>query len=226
MATGLERTAVDPMTGRVGRSPKIPQGVTRTAVDPLQALLRQSAEFPQYGALVDYLSARRMMPPIEQRPMGVSGSFDVNSIFGRSLPRTGVVNIGMRSGPDTVVHELTHAADNQLASQYTELLNKRGELTPAERQFMQAFEKLSYDKFGRDKAFPRKTLAEKLDPEWVKKEREYRSTNAELPAWAMGATVEPRDDYSPPLHLNPTLATEFLMLMELARRAQPVIPGR
>ena len=194
--------------------------------DPLQSLLRESAEYPQYGELVDYLSARRMMPPIQQRPMGVSGSFDVNSFFGNTLPKTGVVNVGTRAGPDTVVHELTHAADKQLASQYHELLNKRGKLTPAEQQFMRAFEKLSYDKFGREKAFPRKTLAEKLDPTWVEKQRDYRATNAELPAWAMGATIAPRDDYSPPVHLNPSLATEFSILLDLARKAQPVIPGR
>ena len=203
-----------------------PTNALARQTDPLQSLLRESADYPQYGELVDYLSARRMMPPINQRPMGVSGSFDVNSFFGRSLPKTGVVNVGMRAGPDTVVHELTHAADNQIASQYHELLNKRGDLTPAERQFMQAFEKLSYDKFGRDKAFPRKTLAEKLDPAWVEKQRDYRATNAELPAWAMGATIAPRDDYRPPLHLNPSLATEFSVLLDLARKAQPVIPGR
>lgn len=209
-------------------APRPKNAMVRQA-NPLQSLLRESAEYPQYGELVGYLAARRMMPPIEQRPMGVSGSFDVNSFFGRSLPKTGVVNVGMRAGPDTVVHELTHAADNQLASQYTELLNKRGKLTPAEQQFMQAFEKLSYDRFGRDKAFPRKTLAEKLDPAWVEKQREYRSTNAELPAWAMGATIEPRDDYSPPLHLNPTLASEFSMLLDMAnrlQRSQPVTDKR
>jgi hypothetical protein len=210
-------------------APKPKNAMVRQS-DPLQSLLRESAEYPQYGELVGYLAARRMMPPITMGgTRGATGVFEQNSIFSDHLPKTGAVKVSYRAEPSTVVHELTHAADDQLTSQYYELLNKRGKLTPAEQQYMQAFEKLSYDRFGRDKAFPRKTLAEKLNPEWVKKEREYRSTNVELPAWAMGATIEPRDDYSPPLHLNPTLASEFSMLLDMAnrlQRSQPVTDKR
>jgi hypothetical protein len=193
--------------------------------DPLQSLLRESAEYPQYGELVGYLAARRMMPPISMGgTRGATGVFEQNSIFSDELPKTGAIKVSYRADPSTVVHELTHAADDQLTSQYYELLNKRDKLTPPERQFMQAFEKLSYDRYGRDKAYPRKTLAEKLDPAWAKKQRDYRSSNVELPAWAMGATVEPRDDYRPPLHLNPTLASEFTILMDMANRLQKSKP--
>lgn len=227
MATGLERTAVNPMTGQPAQISQSRQGVSRTAVDPLPALLRQAAEFEAYSALVDYLSARRMMPLIQQRPMGdVSGSFETNSFFGNDLPKTGVVNVGLRAGPSTVVHELTHAADSQLDAQYAELKRKRGGLTQSEKQFMQAYEKLAYDRFSRDKGLPRRALAEKLDPSWAKKEGEYRATNRELAAWGMGSTVEPDRFFNQPLHLDPTLATEFRILMDLARKAQPVIPGR
>ena len=39
--------------------------------DPLQTLLKQAAETPQYGDLVEYLSSRRMMPPISlDKPFG------------------------------------------------------------------------------------------------------------------------------------------------------------
>lgn len=191
----------------------------------MQSLLRESAEYPQYGELVDYLSARRMMPPITMGgTRGAAGVFEQNSIFSDVLPKTGAVKVSFTANPSTVVHELTHAADDQLTSQYYELLNKRGKLTPTEQQYMQAFEKLSYDKFSRDKAFPRKTLAEKLDPAWAQKQSDYRATNTELPAWAMGATIEPRDDYRPPLHLNPSLATEFSILLDMAKRLQKSQP--
>lgn len=193
--------------------------------DPLQSLLRETAEYPQYGELVDYLSSRRMMPPISMGGTGgASGVFENNSVFGRELPKTGVVKVGYAADPSTVVHELTHAADTQINSQYYELLNKRGKLTPAEQQFMQAFEKLSYDRFGRDKAFPRKTLAEKLDPAWAKKHSDYRATNRELPAWGMGATVTPDDAYDRPLHLDPTMASEFSILLDMANRLQKSKP--
>jgi len=203
-----------------------PQNALTRQADPMQALLRQSAEYPQYGELVDYLSARRMMPPISMggTPGGV---FEQNSFFGSELPKTGVVKVGYNSGPSTVVHELTHATDTQISSQYYELKNKRGNLTPAERQFMQAFEKLAYNPFGRgNKALPRRALAEKLDPAWAKKHSDYRATNRELPAWAMGATVDPSEsrEYSAPLHLDPTLATEFSILLDMARKLQKSQP--
>ena len=227
MATGLEQTAANPMTGRPAQVLQSRQGAFNTASDPLQTLLRQASEFEAYTALVDYLAARRMMPTIKQRPMGnMSGSFQTNSFFGNNLPKTGVVNVGLRAGPGTVIHELTHAANRQIELQYFELKNKRGDLTEAEKKFMQAYEKLAYDQFGRDKALPRRVLAEKLDPTWAKKEEEYRATNEELPAWGMEFTVEPDRSYNQPLHLDPTLATEFRILMDLARKAQPVIPGR
>ena len=228
MATGLEHTARSPLTGQTGGKPSSNRrGVASTAVDPLQALLRQSAEYPQYGELVDYLSARRMMPPISMGGTGGANAvFESNSIFGNSLPKTGAIKVGYNVGPSTVVHEITHAADKQISSQYYELLNKRGDLTPLEKQFMQVYEKLSYDRFGRDKAFPRKTLAEKLNPEWAKNQNDYRATNVELPAWAMGATVNPSDsrEYNAPLHLDPTLATEFSILLDIANRLQKTRP--
>ena len=193
--------------------------------DRLQALLRETAGSPQYGALVDYLTARRMMPPIEIEGFD-GGAFHRNSFFGSRLPRTGVVTVGYRSGPGTVVHELTHAADSQLDAQYYEVKEKaaRGKITPAEQQFVQAYEKLAYNRFAKD--LPRLEMAKRLGPEWAKKESDYRATNRELPAWGMGGTVSPNTDYPAPLHLDPTMATEFSVLMDLARRAQPVIPGR
>ena len=206
-------------------APKPKNAMVRQA-DPLQSLLRETAEYPQYGELVGYLSSRRMMPPISiGKTGGASGVFESNSIFGSELPKTGVVKVGYGAGPSTVVHELTHAADTQISSQYYELKNKRGDLTPEERQFMRAFEKLAYDPFGRgDKALPRRTLAEKLDPAWAKKHSDYRATNRELPAWGMGATVTPDDAYGRPLHLDPTMASEFSILLDMANRLQKSKP--
>lgn len=194
--------------------------------DPLQTLLKQAAETPQYRDLVEYLSSRRMMPPISlDKPFG-GGVFERDSFFSDSLPKTGVVKIGYGAGPSTLVHELTHAADNQIHQQYFQLKNKRGELTPAEQQFMQAYEKLSYNSTRRnpDESLVRESLARKLDPEWAKKNRAYRASNTELPAWGMGFAVEPRRDYDQPLHLDPTMATEFSILLDMANRLQKSQP--
>lgn len=196
----------------------------------LVTLLTQAATSPQYGALVDYLTARRMLPPISLGGTGgASGAFEFNTFFGNDLPKTGVVKVGYGEGPNTLVHELTHAADRQINSQYYELKDKRGDLTPAEQQFMQAYERLRHkspsfsDKSVIDQ---RKNMAEKLDPTWAAKNSDYRGSNVELPAWGMGSTMYPNYDSPAPRHLDPTMATEFSILMDLARRAQPVIPGR
>lgn len=196
----------------------------------LQELLTQAAVSPQYGALVDYLTARRMLPPISLGGTGsASGAFESNTFFSNNLPKTGVVKVGYGVGPSTLVHELTHAADRQINSQYYELKNKRGDLTPAEQQFMQAYERLSHKSpsfSDRSVVDQRKNMAEKLAPTWAAKNSDYRATNVELPAWGMGSTVYPNYDSPAPRHLDPTMATEFSILMDLARRAQPVIPGR
>ena len=206
-------------------APRSRNALASRGPDRLQALLKEAAGSPEYGALVDYLSARRMMPPIQIEGFD-GGAFHRNSFFGDRLPRTGVITVGYRSDPSTVVHELTHAADSQLDAQYNEIKEKavRGKITPTEQQFIRAYEKLAYNRFAKD--LPRLEMAKRLAPEWAKKESDYRATNRELPAWGMGGTVTPNTDYPAPLHLDPTMATEFQILMDLARRAQPVIPGR
>ena len=112
------------------------------------------------------------------------------------------------------------------AAAFLRILNKRGELTPAEQQFTQAYEKLVYNSARRnpDESLARESLARRLDPEWAKKNRAYRASNVELPAWGMGFAVEPRRDYDQPLHLDPTMATEFSILLDMANRLQKSQP--
>ena len=192
------------------------------------ALLRDAAEYPQYGRLVEYLSARRMMPPIHQKSLGDSGEFKYDTFFGE-LPRTGVVNVSLSSGPSTVVHELTHAADRQLSWQYNELKNKKRQqdLSPVELQFMDAYEKLIYNPgamFGKRPEETRTKTATSLAPEWAKQKSDYRSTGGELSAFGMGSSVAPNARNPAPLHVDPTYASEFEVLLDLANRAQQKQP--
>jgi len=189
-----------------------------------QQLLREAANYPQYGETVDYLAARRMMPPINVE-FGATPSFSQN-LWGNDLPRTGVVTVGTTSRPASLVHELTHAADTQLEQQYTAISRKRN-LSPLEAQFKQAYEKLVYnpalrlDKGQIDK-YPRSALAKRLAPEWAAKEKNYRSSERELPAWGVASTIDPSNTayYNAPMHLDPTMATEFSILMDLGNRLQ------
>ncbi len=214
--------------------------------DPMQQLLKQSAETPQYGELVDYLSARRAMPPIQffhERDRRVplrsnapsdgwtSGMFISPGIMNgyQFVPQTGQVLVSQGVNPSTVVHELTHAADSQLINQYYNILRKnRGaftQLTPLERQFKDAYEKLysAPNKFFEPKNIERdqrRIMAKKLGEDWAEAKSNYRSTSRELSAFGMGNVTQPKRELDAPQHLDPTMATEFSVLLDLANRLQ------
>jgi hypothetical protein len=215
-------------------TPKAQNSLVRQT-DEVQDLLYRAAQFPQYGELVDYLSARRMMPPIETQFMApYKGMFHQNPLIGGPLPKTGKITIRSGGEASTVIHELTHAADAQINNQYYELKqqeNQGKELSPVQKQFVDAFEKMVRKVSGipgwRLREYNRAKTAEKLAPDWLKQQRGYRSSDDELPAFGMGNTVHSTKKWpDAPPHVDPTYATEFSVLMDLARRAQPVIPGR
>ena len=197
--------------------------------DPLQSLLVETAAYPQYGDLVGYLSSRRMMPPIEIRHPAGGGSFEYALLPSKDIPVTGVVSAG---APSSVVHELTHAAQRQMSGQYGRLKKKSNkELVPEEQQFIEAYEKLIFtpSESGKKFDFTDRKVAQNIAPEWVKKNADYRASGSELQAFGMGSTISPNIRNPAPLHIDPTYATEFSILLDLAKRAQkhqPFTPGR
>lgn len=207
-----------------------PQNALARQADPLQSLLKEAASYPQYGELVDYLSSRRMMPPIQQK-YGSSSSFVTPGFYKDqdSPPATGIVKIAEGETPNAVVHELTHAAQRQMQSQYFELKDKarKTKLTPLDQQFIQAYEKLIFDKgafFGRKPSITQLETAQRIAPQWTKDRSDYRATADELAAWGMGSAVRPNLDSPAPLHIDPTYATEFSVLLDIARRLQKSQP--
>ena len=194
---------------------------------PLDKLLTASAKYPQYQDLTGYLNSRNMMPPMNMAYLGsdTAGEFKRNNFFNQNLPETGVVNFNYGAEPSTVVHELTHAADRQLKDQYLNLKHNKSNLSPEEEQFVAAYQKLSQNTnpmvFGL-KRYPKEELANYLSPEWNKKNQRYRASEPELPAWGMASTIDSKDsrEYNAPLHLDPTMATEFSILMNMAHRLQ------
>jgi hypothetical protein len=209
--------------------------------NPVQFLMQLASERPEYAALAEYLQSRNAMPPIafDFLPSGSSGQFVQRGFFSdSSVPATGKVNLSdsflrRSSSPEnaipTLTHELTHASQKEMDAQrrQKDVVDQQ-----AKQQFLEGHAKLSYDRYKKGRAaFAENSLANKLDPQWTAENEGYRASNQELPAWAMGAVANrnPRflyDPFNTPAHLNPTLATERQILLDLATRDARANPNK
>lgn len=114
------------------------------ARNTLPQLLKQTAEFPQYGALVEYLTARRRLPMMQYGGV-IDPEATAEFQTGAKLPITGQVAMRNSADPNTVVHELTHAAQRQMNFQWSTLASQPDRnLTPDQLRFKQAYEKLVF----------------------------------------------------------------------------------
>ena len=209
----LRQTAVSPHTMQGGQA-LAPRGLAATAMDPLRRLLQQAAENQQYRDMVQYLSAQGMMPPMSY---GDTTRGDWVGVYqrGPGLPKSGVIKFADDATPRSAAHELTHAADYAIQDQYKSLKDKKGELTPLEKQFMDGYEKLVGRNFSK-----RREVVERMAPDWSYFNKSYRSSGPELAAHGIGSTVWPYQENPAPLHVDPTYATEFAVLLDLANRLQ------
>jgi hypothetical protein len=209
--------------------------------NPMQYLMQLASERPEYAALAQYLTSRSAMPPVafDYLPSGNTGRFTSRGFFSNgSIPTTGMVTLSDRflnrgydptNAVPSLTHELTHAAQNEMDYQ-----KRQKEIADpqAKQQFLEAYSKLGYDATKRSRAaFAQNALANRLNPEWTAKNEGYRASAGELPAWAMGdvANRNPLNDYDPygtPAHLNPTLATEYQILLDLATRDAKANPNK
>jgi hypothetical protein len=209
--------------------------------NPVQFLMQLASERPEYAALTEYLQSRNAMPPIafDFLPSGATGQFVQRGFFSDgSVPATGKVTLSdayVRRGlsPEsaipTLTHELTHATQKEMDTQrrQKDVVDQQ-----AKQQFLEGHAKLSYDRYKKGRAaFAENSLANKLDPQWTAENEAYRASNQELPAWAMGAVANrnprvPYDPYNAPAHLNPTLATERQILLDLATRDARANPNK
>jgi hypothetical protein len=201
--------------------------------DPLQELLTKAAAYSQYNDLVNFLTSRQAMPEIKQEYLGPfrAGEFVYNGFDG-----PGRIGLSYGAEPSTLVHELTHAADRQLGNMSYDLeqrhrmetpffdrLMGRSSLTPEEQRFVLARKKLDFD-VNKNRSdpnkFPKQEFVNRLAPEWARKNYDYRANDKELSAYGMGGTVSPNVYNAAPLHIDPTMATEFSIMLDLAQRAQ------
>ena len=197
------------------------------SVNERNRLLQQSSAYPEYGQLVNFLTERRMLPAIEMQPLTNAYGQFTSPTFPKDADQQGVIGLSDRqvsyAQPRTVIHELSHAAHRQMDNLNKELLNKSN-LSPLEQQFIDNYKKIMFNPEGTYKDFskqPAQQFVNKLVPEWLKKNIGYRSSPTELIGHAMGnaATVD-NVESSAPLHVDPTIATEFGILLDLANKVQ------
>lgn len=196
----------------------------------LDNLLEKALQVPEVAKTLAYLKARERTPEIKVGYLGegTAGEFEHNfeGKGGKVTLSSGYENYEGKPSPAalaTLVHELTHAQQQQFGNQYVEEKRRLpGTYGPNSTQFTDAYQKLvtNLDKpyEQRGEAF---NLAKKLDPAWAAKEQDYRASFAELPAFAVGNMINPREVNRPgPPHLDATLATEQAILQELAMRGK------
>lgn len=153
----------------------------------------------------------------EPLPPNVGGMFD--AFVG---PR-GAIFVSPLGGPATFTHEMAHAADYNMGKLYRQAsAAKEQKSNPAAQQFAEAYEKLIGKTPSQEK---RAEGARALATEWfdeLEKQKAYRNYPPELTAFAMeNAIGGDRGQLTPqraPLHVDPTLATEFTLLTDLAQK--------
>jgi hypothetical protein len=188
--------------------------------DKIRLMRQIASEQPQYQELADYLMARSAMPPVKEGylPGDANAEYSRNTMFGRELPATGEVTINYGSNdPNSLIHELTHAAHYQMGRQYRQEGAKDAE---AKQRFKDAYDRLLRTNeqglvgFAAPTVFQTEAMASRLAPDWTKKNSRYRSSVSELPAFAMGN----QGAKGAPAHVDPTLSTEFRVLLDMALR--------
>ena len=183
--------------------------MAREYQDPIIDTMKKAGGIPEYQQMMDYLMTRRAVPEMRTRYLGdgVNGQFQ----YGGELPSRGKLTMSEGAGVNTLVHEVTHAAERQMVNQYFEDTRSNAFFVPASTQFSNAFNKVRLSSDSGD-------MTRILAPAWQKKESDYRATIGEAFAFGVANSVAPKNlNLRPaPPHVDATMATEFLILLVLA----------
>ena len=154
--------------------------------------------------LLEYLSGRGATPKISYAPLLQEG------VLGQRSKTTGDITIDPNVGPGVLSHELTHSAQSEMVMQAVQ-----------DPVFRKIYEQLYGAKGSGDKTVE---TARALAPAWTDNpvNAAYRTTPRELQAFGVGMSPQPdaRYEVRAPLHVDPTIATEFMILLDAAIRSQ------
>lgn len=190
----------------------------------LTKILQAASDNPEYQSIANYLMARRAMPEMQIGGTSAYGSFTTPALFsGNKVPDRGLLKLNENSryvNPSavapTMLHESTHAAERQMIKQYYELKDKPNK-TDLEKQFLGNFQKI----IGSQDAEITNWI-KKIVPEFANKESGYRTRSNEALAFGVqnAAFKDTASSYQAPPHIDPTIATQFQLLLDQAQRVQ------
>ena len=173
-----------------------------------------------YRAMLEYLQSRDAVPDVETGylPYGTDAVFSTTKLpIGSGTIKINKDIVGSKYkggiGPSTLTHEMTHAADRQLEQQASE----QSGLFSKGNKFTEAYEKMVGSGGMRD-GKKRTELARKISPKFVLQNEDYRATPYEIAAHGVGNYAGPTTADDAPPHVDATAATEFQILLDLARR--------
>lgn len=188
----------------------------------LVKILQAASDNPEYQAIANYLMARRAMPEMQMGGTNSYGSFATPGLFssgqipdrGRIRLNQGYVNVPPAEGASTLTHEATHAAERQMIKQYYELKDKPNK-TDLEKQFLGNFQKI----IGSSEPQINKWL-KTVVPSFATDKADYRAKSNEALAFGVENSSFNNNISNAPAHIDPTIATQFQLLLDQAQRVQ------
>ena len=195
--------------------------------DFIKSIKNKAEQNEDYRAMLEYLKSRDAVPDVRtgNLPYGIDAVFSSMKLpfvggVGRGdikLNRdlAGLTELDWKKdiGPSTLAHEMAHAADRQFeqqAGEQTGIFSKGNNFTDAYGKLVGSG--------GMREGRRRRDLALKYHPEWAAANRDYRSTPYEIAAHGVGKYAGPTTADDAPPHIDATAATEFQILLDLARR--------
>lgn len=196
--------------------------------EALIKILQSASDNPEYQNIANYLMARRSMPEMQIGGTSSYGSFTTPGLFSSgSVPDRGILklnegykNIAPSEASSTLTHEATHSAERQLVKQYYELKDKPNK-TELEQQFLGNFQKI----IGSSEPQINKWL-QVVAPEFAKTKGNYRAKSSEALAFGVENSAFKNEVSNAPLHIDPTIATQFQLLLDQAQRVQNQQPPK
>ena len=190
----------------------------------LKTLLDNASDNSDFKTLYSFLKDKDSLPN-----MKVDSSLDSRGQFtyGEGEPAEGSITVwGSSKGfVSTLIHEMTHAADRQmikLSSDIEESIRKGEKVSKEEKQFLSNWKKSfgvrSIGEGGGEAVGLKSLMKSIADPKWLSENQDYRTTRAEAIAHGVGNVNKKSSEiYNLQSHMDPSIATEFMILLNQAK---------